>query len=244
VRVIGVIDLRGGQAVRARAGARDDYAPLGDAVELARSYVARHGLSELYVADLDAIAGGPERPAPRTVGPALRTICGLASGWVDAGVSSADLARDALDLGAAHVVVGLETLPSFAVLQDICAAIGGQRVAFSLDLRGGEPIGIAQSEAAHIVAARAADAGVGAIIVLDLARVGMKVGIDLELIALVRKAAPNVTLLAGGGVRGPDDLARLADAGVDGALVATALQDGSLDGIVAALQGPPYRTMR
>jgi phosphoribosylformimino-5-aminoimidazole carboxamide ribotide isomerase len=37
-----------------------------------------------------------------------------------------------------------------------------------------------------------------------------------------------VTLVAGGGVRGADDLARLADAGCDGALVATALHDGRL----------------
>jgi len=50
------------------------------------------------------------------------------------------------------------------------------------------------------------------------------------MIVRVRQAAPDVTLLAGGGVRGPDDLSRLADAGADGALVATALLDGSLDG--------------
>ena len=239
MRVIGVIDLRGGRAVHARAGARDDYAPLGDAVALARTYVDRHGLGELYVADLDAILdatyvgrpfqgrrhGGPERVALHTV----EGICGLAPVWLDAGISAIDDARHVVEIGAAHVVVGLETLLSFAALHGICAAVGGQRVAFSLDVRGGDPIGIAADDAAGVVAARAADAGVGAIIVLDLARVGMKSGIDVELIARVRKAAPGVTLLAGGGVRGPEDLARLADAGGDGALVATALLDGSLD---------------
>jgi phosphoribosylformimino-5-aminoimidazole carboxamide ribotide isomerase len=64
--------------------------------------------------------------------------------------------------------------------------------------------------------------------VIDLARVGTATGIDLELIARVRKAVPKMTLLAGGGVRGREDLARLADAGCDGALVATALHDGRL----------------
>jgi len=225
VRVIGVIDVRGGHAVHARAGARDDYAPLGDAVELARTYVDRHGLGELYVADLDAI-GDPERVALRTV----QEICSIAPVWLDAGVSSVDRARESLATGAAHLVVGLETLTSFTALRDIRAAVGSERVAFSLDLRGGEPMGIAQREPAAVVAARAADAGVAAIIVLDLARVGMKSGVDLEMILRVRQAAPTVTLLAGGGARGPDDLSRLADAGADGALVATALLDGSLDG--------------
>jgi phosphoribosylformimino-5-aminoimidazole carboxamide ribotide isomerase len=64
--------------------------------------------------------------------------------------------------------------------------------------------------------------------VLDLARVGAGDGLDTHLIARVRNAAPGVSLLAGGGVRGLDDLMRLADAGCDGALVATALHNGRL----------------
>jgi phosphoribosylformimino-5-aminoimidazole carboxamide ribotide isomerase len=245
VRVIGVIDLRGGHAVHARAGRRDDYSSIGDAVDLARTYVDRHGLSEIYVADLDAIEdANVERPFqgredgdPKRV--ALHTICGLATVWLDAAVSSIDRARHARALGAAHVVVGLETLPSFAALHDICEAVDGPTVAFSLDLRDGAPIGIASRDQPHAAAARAARAGAGAIIVLDLSRVGMRSGLDLELIGRVRNAAPGVTLLAGGGVRGPEDLARLAAAGCDGALVATALHDGSLDG-----WRPPYSASR
>jgi phosphoribosylformimino-5-aminoimidazole carboxamide ribotide isomerase len=44
----------------------------------------------------------------------------------------------------------------------------------------------------------------------------------------LRKVLPGVLLLAGGGVRGPEDVTRLAEAGCDGVLVATALQDGRL----------------
>ena len=230
MRVIGVIDVRGTQAVHARAGQRDHYKPIGDAVELARTYVDRHGLSELYVADLDALeSGGPERVAPRTSdGATLRAICGIGPTWLDAAVSSIERARHTLALGAAHVVVGLETLLSFDVLHTICDGIGGDKVAFSLDLRDGKPIGIATDERPHFVAARAADRGAGAIIVLDLARVGTGGGIDLELIAQVRDAAPDVTLLVGGGIRGREDLDALAAAGCDGALVATALQNDAI----------------
>ena len=222
MRVIGVIDVRGTQAVHARAGQRDQYKPIGDAVELARTYVDRHGLSELYVADLDAIEGGdPERVA-------LRTICGVAPTWLDVAVSSVERAQHALAIGAAHVVVGLETLPSFDILREICDGIGGHKVAFSLDLRDGKPMGIAADECAHFAAARAADRGAEAIIVLDLARVGTGAGIDLELIAQVRDAVPGVTLLVGGGIRGPEDLEALAAEGCDGALVATALQNDAI----------------
>ena len=108
-------------------------------------------------------------------------------------------------------------------------------MAFSLDLRDGEPViatgangAIPLGEPAHVVASRAANAGVGAVIVLDLARVGTGTGLDVALIARVREAIPGLMLLAGGGVRGYEDLVRLADAGCDGALVATALHDGRL----------------
>jgi phosphoribosylformimino-5-aminoimidazole carboxamide ribotide isomerase len=152
--------------------------------------------------------------------------------WLDAGVASVEQARGACDIGAARVVVGLETLPSYGVLQQICFVIGGERVVFSLDLRDGEPMVapdvIAPCEPAHELAMRAADAGVGAVVVLDVARVGSGSGIDMALIERVRGAAPGVMLLAGGGVRDLDDLRRLAGAGCDGALVATALHSGRL----------------
>jgi phosphoribosylformimino-5-aminoimidazole carboxamide ribotide isomerase len=221
VRIIGVVDLRGGRAVRAYAGRRDRYEPIGDAVELARRYVDRYKLTELYVADLDAIELA--RPAR----PVIRRIADLgAAVWLDAGASSVDRARDALDLGSAHVVVGLETLRSFDALRAICADIGGERVAFSLDLRSGEPIvgGEIPREAPERLAARAADAGAGSVIVIDLARVGTRAGLDVDLLVRVREAVPGLTLLAGGGVRGAEDLETLAGAGCDGALVAAAIE--------------------
>ena len=53
-------------------------------------------------------------------------------------------------------------------------------------------------------------------------------GLDLALIARVRETTPGLTLVAGGGIGGLEDLVRLADSGCDGALVATALHDGRL----------------
>ena len=151
--------------------------------------------------------------------------------WLDAGVSTVDDARRAIDLGATRVIVGLETLLSYDVLGEICAAVGDDRVAFSLDLRDGEPVvapGAHGHVPAHVIATRAAKAGVGAVIVIDLARVGTGAGLDLALIARVREATPGLMLVAGGGVRGLEDLVQLANVGCDGALVATALHDGRL----------------
>jgi phosphoribosylformimino-5-aminoimidazole carboxamide ribotide isomerase len=194
----------------------------GDAVTLARAY-AELGVGELYVADLDAIGGAPLQSAIiQEVG---RVVTPL---WVDAAVSSTDAAHACVTLGATRVVVGLETLSSWTSLREICEAVERERVAFSLDLRDGMPLGALGSDAPAVLAARAVDAGAAAIIVLDLARVGRSGGLDVDLLGRVRKASAGTMLVAGGGVRDAGDLARLADAGCDAALVATALQSGAL----------------
>ena len=50
----------------------------------------------------------------------------------------------------------------------------------------------------------------------------------LDLCREIRRHHPDLTIVAGGGVRGLDDLKTLADAGCDAALVASALHDGRL----------------
>ena len=232
MRVIGVIDVRHGVAVHARGGVRERYEAVGDPLDLARKYLDDFGVAELYIADLDAI----EDPTNAVPHPHVRAICERSAVWLDAGVSSVVRARDAIALGAARVVVGLETLSSFDELTGISTAVGDERVAFSLDMRHGRPIGIGEGEHPASLASRAAGCGASAIIVLDLARVGMRTGLDLDLLRDVRHAARGVALIAGGGVRANDDLVRLADIGVDSALVATALLDGTLR--------PPYRRIR
>src|SRR6266702_1181645 len=150
---------------------------------------------------------------------------------VDAGVRAPDRARETLADGAARVVVGLETLPSLAVLEAVARAVGSERLVFSLDLRRGRPV--AAAGARHLgtpldAAGAAVAAGAGAILVLDLARIGSGRGVNRNLVAAIREAHPAVELLAGGGVASARDLERLADVGCDGALVATALHAGTV----------------
>jgi len=244
--LVGVVDLRDGQAVRARGGQREQYAVVetvagktivpGDAVALVQTYIDRLCIREIYVADLDAIMTGA--PQDATVSRLVSLGVPL---WIDAGIRSTMEAHHAISLGAARIIVGLETLPSFDILTRICDDVDGNRVAFSLDLREGQPIvargNIDGETPPQELARRAAAAGVGAVIVLDLARVGTGVGLDLDVIGRVRRAVPGLTLLAGGGVRGLDDLVALRKAGCDGALIATALHNGSITASHVAAAG-------
>jgi phosphoribosylformimino-5-aminoimidazole carboxamide ribotide isomerase len=99
-------------------------------------------------------------------------------------------------------------------------------------LREGVPLGDTTAwpaRDAEGIAASAVALGVRQLIVLDLARVGVGAGTGTEgLCARLAAAHPGVAVYAGGGVRGMNDLRRLREAGVRGALVSSALHDGTL----------------
>ena len=240
MRLIPVIDLARGQAVHARAGDRARYRPVesvltpgrpGDALALVQAYRDTVGARECYVADLDGIQGGePQRDQLRALARAAAP-CGL---MVDAGARNPAEAGAVLALGAAAAVVGLETLRRMEDLAAAVAAAPPGRIVFGLDLRLGRPLLSPDAPASPApsgpeeLVARAVAAGVGAVLVLDVGRVGTGRGVDLELLGRLRRRFPGVRLLAGGGVAGAEDLATLAEAGCDGALVATALHTGRI----------------
>jgi phosphoribosylformimino-5-aminoimidazole carboxamide ribotide isomerase len=233
--VIPVLDLMAGRAVWARRGNRAAYAPVrsalvaetGDAVALAQAFRRTLGCEECYVADLDAIRGAEPQHS------LLRQLAAVGTRLLaDVGVASPAQAGAALAAGADRVIVGLETLPSFEALAAIVQAYGRERVVFSLDLRGGQPVVLPvlrPGMAPLALVGEAVRAGVTAAIVLDLNRVGSGEGVDLALGVEIRRAHPALELLVGGGIASAADLAAAAATGYDGALVASALHDGTLD---------------
>jgi phosphoribosylformimino-5-aminoimidazole carboxamide ribotide isomerase len=218
--------------VHAVRGERERYRPLrselvagSDPVRVARGVREALGLDELYVADLDAIAGGP--PQSEVVAALARE----ARVMVDAGVTEVAAVRLLLELGAARVVIGTETLEDRAALERLRAALPDAPLVLSLDLRAGRVLS-PDSELARLGAAEAlarlGQSGVSEVIVLDLARVGTDAGPDVALVRELRSRFPELELLAGGGVRDLADLRAVAEAGAGGALVATALHSGAI----------------
>lgn len=241
MRIIPVLDLAGGIAVHAQAGERTRYAPLaselvpsrtGDAVALLRAFHTTLGAHECYIADLDAIQGGPLQRA------LLSQLADLHTGFagallVDAGTNQPSGALEVLSCGASEVVVGLETLHAFADLGAIVGVVGSSRLVFSLDLKLGKPmlhpamqdVSGAGPDAVSL-AEQATAAGVSTLLLLDIGRVGTGCGVDLGLLQVLRRRFPGIRLLAGGGVLTRKDLERMRDAGCDGALIASAIHSG------------------
>jgi phosphoribosylformimino-5-aminoimidazole carboxamide ribotide isomerase len=231
MRIIPAVDLKDGLVVRGIGGRREKYRPIVSRltaschpVDVACAYREHFGLDEIYLADLNALAGAA---------PSLLVYSAIqAEGFrllVDAGVREV---ADARPLTAVDgIVAGLETIADPGVLEALCREFG-DHIYFSLDLKEGRPLGnvAAWGETdPWSIAVRAIRGGIRNLIVLDLAQVGMNAGAGTEaLCSRLAEAFPHVTLLAGGGVRGVDDLHRMRRCGIHAALVASALHDGRL----------------
>jgi phosphoribosylformimino-5-aminoimidazole carboxamide ribotide isomerase len=229
MNVLPVLDLQEGWVVRGIGGVRRDYRPLTPEchpIRVALNFRKRFGLSELYVADLDAIEGKPPR---LSLFAELKQL-GFRL-WVDAGVTDAASAAPLFTAGIETVVAGLETIAGPTALAELCKGHAG-RLVFSLDLREGIPMGEVtawrQSDARSI-SNQAVQLGVRRILLLDLARVGKNAGTGTELLAAELMAAyPDLEVAVGGGVRDVVDLTRLRAMGTHTALVASALHDGRI----------------
>jgi phosphoribosylformimino-5-aminoimidazole carboxamide ribotide isomerase len=224
MRIVPVIDIKGGVVVHARRGQRDAYAPLRsplvqstEPVAVARALTALCRTRTIYVADLDALAGNQVDEA---------TLAGLASvaePWVDAGATTPERAAAVQRAGAARNVVGTESLGPNPDLT--------RPVVLSVDLRDGRLISRDPelADGGPTAAAALAQAlNVSELLVIDLARVGSGSGPALDAVAELNAALPGVAIYAGGGVRDEADLRALESAGAAGALVATALHEGRI----------------
>ncbi|HET6379322.1 MAG TPA: HisA/HisF-related TIM barrel protein [Methylocella sp.] len=223
VEVIPVIDLKRGKAVRARQGLRHSYEPAVSAIsrtsaplDAVSGYLSVWPFLAFYIADLDAIEGlGSHETVIREMCSAFPDV----SFWIDAGVSGKESALSWLARHRhAHLVIGTETLEDGACLEELSR---NSRIILSLDYRGSEFLGPAS-------VCRCPQFWPQRVIVMTLSRVGCGGGPDMERLAQIRRLAPHARLYAAGGLRGASDLMQLREAGISGALVASALHDGRL----------------
>jgi len=232
MRIIPVLDLMNGQVVQAVRGERESYRPVQSVLvpeatplSVARALQDETGCEQFYLADLDAIMGH---------GGQEEIVQELANGldaelWVDAGINDAVSARRVLKTGANRVIVGSETLSDWSALRSIRSSLPLERLLFSLDISKGR----VQSRSSSLPGEdplgwldRLSQEGWSELILLTLSQVGTGAGPDWELIKTAHHRFPQLSLIAGGGVRTLQDLEQLAALNVSGVLLATSLHRG------------------
>ena len=241
MKVVPVIDLRGGVCVHAKAGERAAYRPLTSVLtaeaqapeKLIDAYHNHLGSKCVYLADLDAILD--DSPHWGTIASLARRGVRL---WVDAGVRSAQRAVSLCEAGVETIVLGLESLTGADELHEIVvrSRLPRDRFLLSLDLFDGRPMFAAESRwpagaGLREIVNEAWGLGLRRYLVLDIARVGTGRGVaGAEHVEAIRSiVGADAEIWLGGGVRGMADLAESGLLPIAGVLVGSALHSGAVN---------------
>jgi phosphoribosylformimino-5-aminoimidazole carboxamide ribotide isomerase len=229
-RLIFVMDVLEGIVVHAKRGEREKYEPIQRFSSIVSSSDPARIIEEinpetLYIADLNRIMGTGDNKETirgiRTKNRGMRII-------VDYGVTRMEELKEAVEAEIAdNVILGTETTCMELIAE--ASALMESTISVSIDLCNKEvltkdkrmkidPLSLLQALNAYPIAD---------VIVLELDRVGTKSGIDFEFLTRA-VALSEHNILCGGGVRSCEDVRKMAEIGVRGALVATAIHDGSI----------------
>lgn len=223
MRCIFVVDIFNGTVVHAVRGEREHYEPIDHHSKVVstsdpKEVVRAVGPKEVYIADLDQITGRGENLE------AIGAISRLARTMADIGVSS----LSDLDYLPERVtpVLGTET----ASLKLMEEATLQREIIVSVDMKDRKVLS-RDKELAVIspwdVLRRLNGYPLAGVILLELDRVGTSLGLDSEFLEKAVSISDH-GLILGGGVKDVKDLQELERLGFRGALVATAVHNGSI----------------
>ncbi len=222
------IDLVAGKAVRLYKG---DYTQMTvyseHPEEVARDFVER-GADHIHIVDLEGAKDGTT--------PNLETVCAIKSASdafceIGGGIRSMAVAERYLAAGVDRVILGTAAVTDRAFLREAVAEFG-KKVAVGVDLKDGFVAVKGWTETTALTAdafcAELESMGVRTLICTDISRDGAMQGTNLTLYrALSEKFGLQIT--ASGGVSSLEDVKRLREMGLYGAIVGKAYYTGALD---------------
>jgi phosphoribosylformimino-5-aminoimidazole carboxamide ribotide isomerase len=220
MQIIPVIDLKNGIVVHAKQGNRDHYAPLksglcesSDIFDVIDAFWTIYRFPTVYIADLNAITQLSNNAD--LLADVLASFPHI-SFWIDGGYP---LCND----GFRQLSNFLPVLGSESFHDDNISHIRRFENDFILSL----DYSMAGELGAKTLFS-APELWPEHIIIMSLPRVGSSQGPDVNRLASYRKQYPQHKIIAAGGIRDSEDLRALEQIGIQQALVATALHDGSI----------------
>jgi len=218
------IDLQGGAVVQLvqgeRLAIRDD-----DVFRWVRRF---EKFPKVQVIDLDAAMGIGDNLG------LVRQIASALSCRVGGGIRTPDRAREVLDSGAHHVIVGSALFkngePDLAFAQDLCTRVGRDRIIAAVDSRGGHVVIHGWKTALPLTAAeavRALEPYCDEFLYTHVDTEGLMGGTNLDAILTVRRATSR-RLTAAGGITTQQEIDDLDALGID-AVVGMAIYTGALN---------------
>lgn len=233
-KIIPVIDILNSKAVHAKKGERTKYKPLkshlfqsSDPVEIIQLIKKKYNFSEFYIADLDSIIN--KIPNFRI----LKQILEISDMDIilDPGIVNLEDIYLFSRFKIKNLILGLETIKSFKLINQCLQILNQNKIIISIDMYNGQILSNAKeikTQNPLKLIKKIESLGIKNIILLDLFRVGQKIGgIPPLYLDILQNFTGNI--FVGGGIKNFIDILDYKEHSFSGILIATALYDGTLD---------------
>lgn len=233
------IDMKGGKCVRLTQGSFNQVKVYSDTpAEMARLWVSQ-GASFLHIVDLDgALAGHSVNEE------AIRAIVSSVTVPVQlgGGIRSAEAVDYMLKLGIYRCIIGTRAVERPEFIKELIEQFGPERIVVGVDAKDGmvavEGWEKVSSLKALDLCLQMKEYGVNHIVYTDISRDGTLTGPNVSYTKeLTDKTGLNI--IASGGMSCMDDLVRLNEAGIKGAIIGKALYEEKISLPVAAAMFEP-----
>ena len=227
--VLPAIDMKDGRCVRLRKGDFDTvHQVAAGALETARRF-ADAGAKWVHMVDLDGARDGVRKNFPQIF--EVITQSGLQV-ELGGGIKSVPDLITVVESGVARAVVGSAAVTRPEVVDYAIAQWGADRVAVGIDCLNGKVRTAGWEEDSGLdcleFARQMEDRGVGTLVFTDIAADGMLEGPSYDQLAALQRAV-GCRIVASGGVTTLEDIKRLRDMGLYGAIIGKAYYAGTLD---------------
>ena len=234
------IDLVRGKAVRLFRGDYDQMTIYHDHPEEVAADFKAAGAEWIHLVDLEGAKSGTT-PNIGTVQRIVKTS-GLKA-EIGGGIRSMETVEKYLDAGVSRVILGTAAVNDPAFLSDALGCFS-DRVAVGVDIRDGFAAIRGWTEKSAYTALdflkKMEDLGVKTVIVTDISKDGAMQGTNLSLYRELQKTL-SMNIIASGGVSSIEDVVRLKEDGLYGAIIGKAYYTGAID-LKAALSAAGDQT--
>jgi phosphoribosylformimino-5-aminoimidazole carboxamide ribotide isomerase len=221
------IDIRDGKCVRLIQGRIDQQTVYyQDPVEVAKLW-QRQGATYLHVIDLDGALGQSKKN--RKVIADILSQCNIPI-QVGGGVRSLEDAKELMEIGVDRFIVGTVAIKNPQLLSDLLL-LYREKVVVSLDCLNGFVQIEGWTDGSSIDAFEFAQSlkqkGVETIVYTDISKDGMLEGPNFEQLSQIQDSGLNV--IASGGISTFDDVIKVKEMGIYGAIIGKALYEHRID---------------
>ncbi|HHZ02127.1 MAG TPA: 1-(5-phosphoribosyl)-5-[(5-phosphoribosylamino)methylideneamino]imidazole-4-carboxamide isomerase [Tissierellia bacterium] len=222
------IDIKDNKCVRLTQGKFDRVnVYFSDPVEMAKKWEAM-GAEYLHVVDLDGAKdeGFQNRKSIEKIANAINIPM-----QTGGGIRSKERIKNLIDMGVARVIVGTMAIENPELLKELIN-IYKEKIAVSIDalngkvaIRGWQEVGDVDS----IEMCKSLEGmGVETVVYTDISKDGMLSGPNFNIYEALSKEV-NINIIASGGVTTLEDIGRLKEMNLYGAIIGKALYDNKLD---------------